>query len=240
MNYYFENISIIRMTMKNVFHVGFDTQYEFITTCGGVVFPSPIKYQTCRLYYLSDEYEVVKDELSNTDYNMVVANQLYLTMRIFHMDYLMEYRSMNPDVRYIFIPLIMDSAGADGKNGVIMKYLAIDTKLTKAFLFDPIGNDLHMLCQNIYYKPGSLDNILRKYCEQLYISYVSLDDKIELSNPSHSLLWCLWFVKSLIQDMEYPGNPLRDLLNGLDIMPVNMRKNYMRYASVELIELCKK
>jgi len=251
--------------MSSSYTIQFDyidasVHYQFMTD-HGIVFPPGMEYQLCSLGYEDGDYEVCvnitkkstdsdddEDEKDNTplipvvEKCMIIAGSTRLTMTIFSAQYIFSYIQANANLKYIYIPLSFDGVGSVGKHRFITKYLVLYLRGYKAYLFDPMNNDSHLLCQNINYKCGSLNNLLEQYCKRINFTYVTIkqEDCPNLyDDTGHILIWCLWLVKNLTQGRRSHNTYYLSMKN-LCLISSIMKYKYIAAQFTELMELCDK
>jgi len=238
-------------------YVSTEVQCQFLTTQVGIIFPPNRTYQLCQLNYDTGKYEVskqlteqfiVEDDAKEftkpLQHKLVVdchitAYDTTIVLHVFNVEYIMKYMEANSHLRFIFIPLNTPGDGAVGSDRIITKYLTIDIRRQKAFLFDPMGSDAHLRCQSIYYKLGSMDIILQHFCKQINVRYIISDIFPKLYEESHHiLLWCLWLATTLRQNQTDRNHPYHTLMENLNNMPPDMKCNYICSVHKKLMDMC--
>lgn len=218
-------------------------QRQFLEKHGNVVFPKGVEYTTYTYEYTSGNVTLDENKEENSDnltdeksdesiHCLVKSNDYYLTMRLYSKSYLQRYIKANRHNRYAYLPIAINSNGYiethDNEERIITKYVVVDLNQSMATLFDPMGDDTHMLYQSMYYRTNSIDNLLTSYFSDVEIVYDAYKSTHNLFKDSQRILsWCLWLVKTLLPERNYPGDAYEVLLTNISKIPKYMKTDYV-------------
>ena len=173
-----------------------------------------------------------KERSSEEIHCLVQSNDHLLRIRMYSSSYLRRYLEANGHNRYVYIPLVINGNGWQAEycdECFITKYVVIDSNRSKAMLFDPMGGDIHMLSHSMYYRKNSIDYLLSSYFSNVEIVYKLSELVVHnvVIDSNRILSWCLWLVKNLIQERNYPGDAYEVLLSNLNKIPGNCVLSYI-------------
>ena len=238
-------------------------QRHFLEKHGKIVFPDEVEYDIYAYEYTSSiithvpyqpnipkqiemktETETETPETSEQSdekiHCSVHSGDYHLTIQLYSRSYLKRYIKANQHNNYVYIPLSIDSNGYTelGNAHIITKYIVIDLSCGKATLFDPMGDDTHMLYHSMYYRTNSIDKLLTSYFSDVKIRYnVSKSEHNLFKDSQRILSWCMWLVKTLLQDRNYSNDAYKVLLINVSKIPAHMKTYYIdRFANQYLVD----